>query len=238
MPRVTDGSSWCLSGWLAGNIVLCFPFWFDPHEHPSTPKTNRHTDKQGNKQTYEQTKTDQPFHTKMHTTLFLYRSQAAGQPVSQAASQPARQATLRTLPPKKRFQEKKREHPAVGGRFLIKALFKSCVSLRKNATFLKTYCFVVIKRMISYNFKNKKHQIHVREHGFGVWGCRGVGRPPCRGGRDGFPIGCREPKKPPRFKCLHASPWSRGWEGGKPQKLPDESFQKFTVKNKEEIRIF
>ena len=173
MPRVTDGSSWCLSGWLAGNIVLCFPFWFDPHEHPSTPKTNRHTDKQGNKQTYEQTKTDQPFHTKMHTTLFLYRSQAAGQPVSQAASQPARQATLRTLPPKKRFQEKKREHPAVGGRFLIKALFKSCVSLRKNATFLKTYCFVVIKRMISYNFKNKKHQIHVREHGFGVWGCRG-----------------------------------------------------------------
>lgn len=212
----------CLDGWLA-TLFCVFLFGLTPTStprplRPIDTQTNRETSKHMNKQ-----KQINLFTQKCIPPIFLYRSQAAGQPVSQAASQPARQATLRTLPPKKKFQEKKREHPAVGGRFLIKALFKSCVSLRKNATFLKTYCFVVIKRMISYNFKNKTHQIHVREHGFGVWGCRGVGRPPCRGGRDGFLIGCREPKKPPRFKCLHASPWSRGWEGGKPQKLPDES---------------
>ena len=136
MPRVTDGSSWCLSGWLAGNIVLCFPFWFDPHEHPSTPKTNRHTDKQGNKQTYEQTKTDQPFHTKMHTTHFFVQKPGC-RPASEPSSQPA---SAPSNPPNPASQEKvpgkKKRAPCCGGRFLIKALFKSCVYLRKNATFL------------------------------------------------------------------------------------------------------
>ena len=110
----------CLDGWLA-TLFCVFLFGLTPTStprplRPIDTQTNRETSKHMNKQ-----KQINLFTQKCIPPIFLYRSQAAGQPVSQAASQPARQATLRTLPPKKRFQEKKRA-PCCGGALFDKSV--------------------------------------------------------------------------------------------------------------------
>merc|ERR1712242_608838 len=96
----------CLDGWLA-TLFCVFLFGLTPTStprplRPIDTQTNRETSKHMNKQ-----KQINLFTQKCIPPIFLYRSQAAGQP--------ARQATLRTLPPKKRFQEKKESTLLLGG---------------------------------------------------------------------------------------------------------------------------
>ena len=89
--------------------------------------------------------------------------------------------------------------------------------IRKNTG----YCYLTVRL-------NKKHQNHVREHGFGVWGCRGGQTP--QPGRGQAPEPARR-QVPPKQKLGGACPRSRTWGGGfvfgggaKPQNLPDERF--------------